>query len=548
MDAGDDVADEAAQSARVRVCVRFRPLLPEESGPCGRISWDEEDAPKKVHTIGGRSDAGKTFEFDRIFPPPTSQQEVFENAGLANFLDAVLDGYHATVFAYGQTGSGKTHTMEGFVYQAAAQGKVPQVNPSLTAPERLGIVPRCIEGLFERMEQQSLQSDKSFTLRLSFLQIYNEKIFDLLNPVHLTSHGASGLRLRWNSREAAVSVENLFVFECRTPSEALNYYKAGVKNRTVASHQMNQASSRSHSVLMLTIERRSEGSIDRSSKLTLVDLAGSERQSITGATGRTLQESVGINQSLFVLRKVIMSLAKQSRGASKLMVPYRESKLTILLRDAIGGSGYTLMVACISVLDSNFEENLSTLQYACTAGSIRNRPVVNLDPTTLLIRQLRREVQSLKSQLSLAQNYVLKVTGKPIPREVLLGDFTKVPDFVFVGESPAVSRAPAAAPPAPAPPRAPTAPAPGSSDPRPPMTPFTTPLPTPSPPQKSDRDMSLERLESAESAHAEGESLGVSREILTERLCEAVSALQQATSDNMVSGHWALGIGYPLVN
>ncbi|CAL1141379.1 unnamed protein product [Cladocopium goreaui] len=495
---GDDVADEAALgAARVRVCARFRPLLPEESGPCGRITWDEEDAPKKVHTIGGRSDAGKTFEFDRVFPPPTSQQEVFEDAGLANFLDAVLDGYHATVFAYGQTGSGKTHTMEGFVYQAAAQGKVPQVNPSRTAPERLGIVPRCIEGLFERMEQQSLQSDKSFTLRLSFLQIYNEKIFDLLNPVHLTNHGASsggnhGLRLRWNSREAAVSVENLFVFECRTPSEALNYYKAGVKNRTVASHQMNQASSRSHSVLMLTIERRSEASIDRTSKLTLVDLAGSERQSITGATGRTLQESVGINQSLFVLRKVIMSLAKQSRGASKLMVPYRESKLTILLRDAIGGSGYTLMLACISVLDSNWEENLSTLQYACTAGSIRNRPVVNLDPTTLLIRQLRREVQSLKSQLSLAQNYVLKVTGKPIPREVLLGDFTKVPDdFVFVAESPAVPRG---APPAPA------APAP-----RPPMTPLMPP--TPSPPQKSERDRSVERLESAESQ--EGESLGV---------------------------------------
>ncbi|CAK9109631.1 unnamed protein product [Durusdinium trenchii] len=254
--------------------------------------------------------------------------------------------------------------------------------------------------------------------------------------------------------ESSVSVENLFVFECRTPGEALNYYKArtsdgcpslqyrmhvgpceaGVKNRTVASHQMNQASSRSHSVLTLTIERRSDHSVDRVSKLTLVDLAGSERQAITGASGRTLQESVGINQSLFVLRKVIMCLAK--RKGNKLLVPYRESKLTILLRDAIGGSGYTLMLACLSILDSNFEENVSTLQYACTAGSIRNRPVVNLDPTTLLIRQLRREVQFLKGQLSLAENYVLRVTGKPIPREVLQGDLTHVPEFVFdVGES-----------------------------------------------------------------------------------------------------------------
>ncbi|CAK9016019.1 Chromosome-associated kinesin KIF4B (Chromokinesin-B) [Durusdinium trenchii] len=456
-------------------------------------------------------------------------QEVFQNAGVDSFLDSVLEGYHATVFAYGQTGSGKTHTMEGFVYQAGTQSKAPQVKPALTAPEKLGIVPRCIEGLFQRMEQQSLAGDCSFTFRLSFLQIYNERIFDLLNPVHLTNHSLGGLRLHWNPRESSVSVENLFVFECRTPGEALNYYKAGVKNRTVASHQMNQASSRSHSVLTLTIERRSDHSVDRVSKLTLVDLAGSERQAITGASGRTLQESVGINQSLFVLRKVIMCLAK--RKGNKLLVPYRESKLTILLRDAIGGSGYTLMLACLSILDSNFEENVSTLQYACTAGSIRNRPVVNLDPTTLLIRQLRREVQFLKGQLSLAENYVLRVTGKPIPREVLQGDLTHVPEFVFdVGESSQrvqhqQNRTPRRA----------------NDDVK--VTPSKMP-PAASPPP--DRRIDKERSEtpstppdaSTAPASASGAAEprpwgGPSGEIWAERLSEAVAALQVATSDNM---------------
>ncbi|CAJ1438683.1 unnamed protein product [Effrenium voratum] len=494
----------------------------------------------------GRSDA-KTFEFaaasergfDRVFQPSTSQPEVFQGAGLENFLDAVMEGYHATVFAYGQTGSGKTHTMEGFVYQAVP-GKAPQVKPGSTPSESLGLVPRSIEGLFRRMESKAeTDSEQLFTLRLSFLQIYNERIFDLLNPVHLSgaTTAAAGLRLRWNSREAAVSVENLFVFECRTPEEALGYYKAGVRNRTVASHQMNQASSRSHSVLMLTVERRSGGErLEHSAKLTLVDLAGSERQAATGASGRTLQESVGINQSLFVLRKVITSLAKKSasKSGSFAFVPYRESKLTVLLRDAIGGSGYTLMLACLSTLEASFEESLSTLHYACTAGSIRNRPAVNLDPMSQLVRRLRQEVQSLKGQLEAAQRYVIHLTGQPIPLEVLQGNAAPpeppmLPPYACSAPSPAASataQAPQAAPAPAPPPQAAQAPQPSPRVFRQPSdaseeatpraaTPRAPAAPAPPTP--------------ASSKYEEG---GVSRELLEERLLDAVASLRQCSSEN----------------
>merc|ERR1719460_795613 len=179
-------------------------------------------------------------------------------------------------------------------------------------------------------------------------------------------------------------------------------------------------SSRSHCVLSLTVERRSPGgpaSDLRTAKLTLVDLAGSERQSETGATGQTFRESVSINQSLFVLRKVITALARRHTKELAL-VPYRESKLTTLLRDAVGGSSYTLMIACLSPNDSHYEENLSTLHYAATAGRIRNRPAVNLDPKSAMIHQLRSQVSTLRDRLSAAHAYIVRLTGRPLPEEL----------------------------------------------------------------------------------------------------------------------------------
>ncbi|CAE7840312.1 KIF4B [Symbiodinium sp. CCMP2592] len=546
---GTDVVlpEEEGSLAKVRVCVRFRPVLPGEEGPTGRIKWDEGSAPRSVHIQGGRHETQRAFQFDRVFPPSTPQEEVFKDAGLDELLDALMDGYHSTVFAYGQTGSGKTFTMEGFSYQPGTVAKAPQVRAESTSPENLGIVPRAIKGLFDRIDRRATTGDSVFTVRLSFLQIYNERIFDLLNPVHLTKFGqGGGLRLRWNPREASVTVENLFVFECRTAAEAVNHYKAGVKNRTVASHQMNQASSRSHSVLMMTLERRTDHSVDQSSKLTLVDLAGSERQADTGASGRTLQESASINQSLFVLRKVIAALAKhQTRQAHLALIPYRESKLTILLRDALGGSGYTLMVACLSILDSSVEENLSTLQYACTAGKIRNRPVVNLDPTTLLIKQLQQEVQRLKRQLEIFQKYIIHLTGKPIPQQVLHGGEFPNADTLEVASEAAPDEwsAPSVANSQHVPPSGHVGHPVGflgmnsQENQRKVATPRgkATPLlsspsreqvpgpagPGPEPPRSSDQ-------RSTEGA----ETLGISKEELAERLSEAVASLGQATTEN----------------
>ena len=256
----------------------------------------------------------------------------------------------------------------------------------------------------------------------------------------------------------------------------------------------------------------------------------------TGASGRTLQESASINQSLFVLRKVIAALAKhQTRQTHLALIPYRESKLTILLRDALGGSGYTLMVACLSILDSSVEENLSTLQYACTAGKIRNRPVVNLDPTTLLIKQLQQEVQRLKRQLEIFQKYIIHLTGKPIPQQVLHGGAFPNADTLEVAPEAAPDEwsAPFVANSQHVPPSGPVG---GSQEKRkvestPRGTAATTPSfpevpgpgrpgPGPEPPGRSS------------DGPKGAETLGISKEELAERLSEAVASLGQATTEN----------------
>ncbi|CAK0839614.1 unnamed protein product, partial [Prorocentrum cordatum] len=404
----------------LQVCVRVRPLLEHEArggATTGRLAWDPEAGrvsalgrgPRRHAEEGGQAQA---FGFDRVFGPEASQEGVFEGCRLEALLGRVLDGFHATVFAYGQTGSGKTYTMEGVDGQGVDSGD---------AAGR-GLAPRAVLGLFRRVEQSRLASSDVLTVKLSFLQLYQEQVYDLLNPVHAGAGAPAGagrgLRLRWNPHQSAAVVENLFVFECSSAAEALGFYRAGVRSRAVASHKMNQASSRSHCILTLTVERSStEGSDLRVSKLTLVDLAGSERQSGTGATGQTFRESISINQSLFVLRKVITALA-QRQGSSLAPLPYRESKLTTLLRDAVGGSSFTLMMACLSPSDAHLDENLSTLHYAATASRIRNRPTVNLDPKSRLIQQLRGQVRSLSERLAAAHAYVVRVTGRPLPAEL----------------------------------------------------------------------------------------------------------------------------------
>ena len=311
-----------------------------------------------------------------------SQQELFSRTKIPELLQKLVQGFNATIFAYGQTGSGKTFTMEGYDYTSLKPTiKVPSTQES----DQIGIVPRAVRALFE--EIKSTPGNIEYTVYCTYLQVYQEKIYDLLNPAQLKQN-CPGLKMRW-SRHDDFYVENLHTHACYTSQEVLTHFHAGLKNKIMASHNLNSASSRSHCLLSLTIEgvdAESGGII--SSRLQLVDLAGSERAGLTGNEGPALKESIEINKSLFTLRQVITSLSG-SREGEACHVPYRDSKLTSLLKQSIGGNSYCLMIACLSPADIFYEENISTLAYATKASCIANEPVKNLDPRTKLVKELR---------------------------------------------------------------------------------------------------------------------------------------------------------------
>ena len=275
------------------------------------------------------------------------------------------------------------------------------------------------------------RTDTSAVVRVSFLQIYNEKIFDLLNPslsVAQRETGGrgeefAGLRLRWDAAKRHFFVENLFQYECASAEEALQHYQTGIANKQVASTTMNVASSRSHTLLTLTLarrEEREEAAAPREvvSQLSLVDLAGSERSVASGGMGRSstrFHEAINVNQSLFVLRRVITALSKREKPEAKneIHVPYRESKLTSLLHNSLGGNSYLVMFACLAPADRHDDENLSTLQYASQAACIRNLPAVNVDPKD-------RMIQQLEARLATAHEYLLRALGLPeLPEDLL---------------------------------------------------------------------------------------------------------------------------------
>ena len=299
-------------------------------------------------------------------------------------MDSCLEGYNGTIFCYGQTGTGKTFTMEG------ASG------------ENKGIIPNAFDHIFRAIETSE---DKEFLVRASFLEIYNEEIRDLLakNP-------QTKLELKENV-DTGVYAKNLTSFVVKGVSEICNVLNVGKKNRTVGTTLMNRDSSRSHSIFTVVIEC-SDKSADaggdskiRVGKLNLVDLAGSERQSKTGATGERLKEATKINLSLSALGNVISALVDGRSGH----IPYRDSKLTRLLQDSLGGNTKTVMVANIGPADYNYDETMSTLRYANRAKNIKNKPRINEDPKDAMLREFQNEIAKLKAQLQ-AQNQGGKVS------------------------------------------------------------------------------------------------------------------------------------------
>ncbi|XP_074113498.1 kinesin-like protein KIF13A isoform X5 [Cotesia typhae] len=329
----------------------------------------------------------KTFAFDHCFfslDPGgenfASQNVVFDALG-RDILDNAFQGYNACIFAYGQTGSGKSYTMMG-------------------SGDNKGIIPRLCDNLFDMIAKQQ-SSELTYKVEVSYMEIYNEKVHDLLDPkpnkqsLKVREHNVLGPYVDGLSQLAVTSYQDID-----------NLMTEGNKSRTVAATNMNSESSRSHAVFSVILtqtltDMRSGVSGEKVSRMSLVDLAGSERAVKTGAVGDRLKEGSNINKSLTTLGLVISKLADQNSGGKNRdkFVPYRDSVLTWLLKDNLGGNSKTVMVATISPAADNYEETLSTLRYADRAKRIVNHAVVNEDPNARIIRELRQEVEALKEML-----------------------------------------------------------------------------------------------------------------------------------------------------
>ncbi|KAF8295832.1 putative kinesin-like protein [Trypanosoma cruzi] len=387
----------------VRVVVRCRPLLSGEEGDaCSRVHF--EAGGGNVLVDGKAQEGTRCFTFDRVLPPNSTQEDVMQE--VSPMIEHVLKGIHATVFAYGQTGSGKTYTVEGIDYLRHGSGNP---RPSLkTDPRQHGIIPRAIQLVFDRAREMQLEDGNlRFQFCCSFYQIYNERVTDLLNPATTHSPNA-GLKVGW-CRGDVFAVENLFICNCDEPEKMRRCFFSGTKEKFMGSHAMNQQSSRSHCVFTIYVARCDADSPETPirAELSIVDLAGSERIAMLSRnpSSSMIKDSPDINASLLTLGRVITALAangtraKKGKPADRSHIPYRESKLTMLLKHALGGNSLTTMIACISPSDRYVDETLSTLLYAGRARNITNIPRVNEDAKSALIRQLRAEVASMKREL-----------------------------------------------------------------------------------------------------------------------------------------------------
>ncbi|XP_006896025.1 PREDICTED: chromosome-associated kinesin KIF4A-like [Elephantulus edwardii] len=384
---------EEVKGIPVRVALRCRPLVPKEiSEGCQTCLNFVPGEPQVV--VG----TDKSFTYDFVFDPSTEQEEVF-NTAVAPLIKGIFKGYNATVLAYGQTGSGKTYSMGGTY--TAAQENEPTV----------GIIPRVIQLLFREIDKKS---DFEFTMKVSYLEIYNEEILDLLCP---SREKAPQINIREDPKEG-IKIVGLTEKTVLVAQDTVSCLEQGNNCRTVASTAMNSQSSRSHAVFTISIEQRKKSDKNSSfrSKLHLVDLAGSERQKKTKAEGDRLKEGININRGLLCLGNVISALGDDKKGG---FVPYRDSKLTRLLQDSLGGNSHTLMIACVSPADSNLEETLNTLRYADRARKIKNKPVINIDPQTAELNHLKQQVQQLQVLLLQAHGGTLPESINVAPSENL---------------------------------------------------------------------------------------------------------------------------------
>lgn len=377
----------------VRVCVRIRPMSQKEQATSSNHCLEVQN-PQLL--ILKQKNTARQYAFHQILDENIRQGQVFSETGVPSLLDSSLDGYSCTIFAYGQTGSGKTYTMAG---SEERLGRADYVSDDSD-----GIIPRSISYLWQRMASRS----EKYYVKAGFFEIYNEQVRDLLNP----SSGV--LHCRWNMKQGFF-VEELMVVDCLNIDDMIAVLNEGMRNRKSGSHELNADSSRSHSILMTYFisEVSSEGghSIKRYGKSYFIDLAGSERLKETQSSGGMLVETKNINRSLFVLGKVISSLGDKKNRGLKPHVPYRDSKLTMVLMDSLGGSSRALMIACVSPASTYVDETASTLNYATRAMNIRNKPLLQVDSQEHLILNLRREAYILRMENEYLKEQLARANG-----------------------------------------------------------------------------------------------------------------------------------------
>ena len=369
-----------SNAANVNVICRFRPMNEMEI-----INGSEQvcvfTSPTSLQFYSTRERNNYEFNFDRIFQPSSTQEEIY-SYGVKGIIDSVLNGYNGTVLAYGQTGSGKTYTMQGEIGNEKTKG----------------IIPRMIKHVFDYIHEQNSSSE--FMLKVSMIEIYQEKIRDLLDISRVN------LPIRQDS------IKGIYVDGCSEryvgcPRDVLNALELGANNRVQAATNMNEHSSRSHSIFILTINQtnKKEG-FSKIGKLYLVDLAGSEKISKSGATGFTIKEAEKINLSLTTLGRVIYNLTD---GKSQ-HVPYRESKLTRVLQESLGGNSKTCLIITCSPSIYNESETLSTLRFGERAKKIKNKPKINKEVTIAelqkLIAQLKENLKKANARITQLENYI----------------------------------------------------------------------------------------------------------------------------------------------
>ncbi|XP_031235348.1 kinesin-like protein KIF1B isoform X8 [Mastomys coucha] len=380
--------------ASVKVAVRVRPFNSRETSKESKCIIQMQGNSTSIINPKNPKEAPKSFSFDYSYwshtspedPCFASQNRVYNDIGKEMLLHA-FEGYNVCIFAYGQTGAGKSYTMMGKQEESQA-----------------GIIPQLCEELFEKIND-NCNEEMSYSVEVSYMEIYCERVRDLLNPKN-----KGNLRVREHPLLGPY-VEDLSKLAVTSYTDIADLMDAGNKARTVAATNMNETSSRSHAVFTIVFTQKKQDpetnlSTEKVSKISLVDLAGSERADSTGAKGTRLKEGANINKSLTTLGKVISALAEVDNCTSKSkkkkktdFIPYRDSVLTWLLRENLGGNSRTAMVAALSPADINYDETLSTLRYADRAKQIKCNAVINEDPNAKLVRELKEEVTRLKDLL-----------------------------------------------------------------------------------------------------------------------------------------------------